>query len=194
MRYGSNKCITTRAGCGSVDCCESVSSNVSAPVSTVHVPISAVSEGECLDSPLDRLFGHILLANESFQETKHRFIYFQISPWNVVGLELGQQNIQKHPDLVNALGCRGGSVAHMKHPKNQISGHYPGKEWDLGSPRCFPVVLNCGYTDHSHVDNDGQKSHKVSNSDKDPLQQTTSPFEFVLSPQLLDLCCCIPVG
>ena len=82
-----------------------------------NVPISAVSEGECLDSPFDRLFGHILLANESSLETKYRFIYCQISPWNVVGLELGQQNIQKHPDLVNALGCRGGSVARMKHPK-----------------------------------------------------------------------------
>jgi len=92
-----------------------------------NVPISAVSEGESLDSPLDRLFGHILLANESTPEMKHRFIYCRISPLNVLGLELGRQNIQKHPDLVNSLGCRGGSVARLKHPKDQfktISGHY----------------------------------------------------------------------
>ena len=49
-----------------------------------NVPINAVSEGESLDSPLDKLFGHIQLVNELSPEIKHRFIYCQISPWNVV--------------------------------------------------------------------------------------------------------------
>jgi len=59
-----------------------------------NVPVGAVSKGKRLYAPLDRLFGHVLLADEMSTEAKHRLINSKVATWSVAILELPDQPVK----------------------------------------------------------------------------------------------------
>ena len=160
------------------------------------VSIAAVGKGKSLDTPLHRLFWHILLPSKSSSKMNHCFIYSQASLWNIVGLKPRQHHLQKHSDFIDALGWRDCAMAHMQHPEDEhkaIPWHHPGEERDLSNPGRLPVILNCRNSDDSHVDNYGQESLELGDGNGSPLQEATSLFEFAFSSQLLNPCRCVAV-
>ena len=83
----------------------------------------------------------------------------------------------------------------VKHPKDlleAISGHNTMEEGGLRHPRCLPVVLNLGYFNNAHVEDDGKECLKLTNGELFPVGELAASRKLPSCPELFDSLCCIP--